>query len=155
MTNIDQARITYKRGTIESSGVILVLRIAVGVPIALFAGFIGRVFDSVAVPTIIGADIPNFLVPLIVTSIFAAAGGMIAWFNRFDSKRGTLLIWAVSTAGGLLGAFLAYYLGERYIGPFDLPVLNRQLAQAVVLGAAIGVNVTAATISISASKMGK
>ncbi len=155
MTNIDQPRITLKTGTIESSSAILVLRIAFGVPIALFAGFIGSIFNIIAVPTRTAADIPNFLVPIIVTTLFAAAGGMIVWFSRFDSKRSTAFIWAISTAGGLLGAFAAYYLGDRYIGPVDLHILNKRLAQMVLIGAAIGVNVTAAIVAVAGSKMGK
>mgnify|MGYP006919306989 CR=1 FL=1 len=155
VTEIDQQPITYKTGTIESSGAVLALRVIFGLPIALVAGFIGGVFNNVAVPAQIDGDVPDFLAPLIVTSIFAAVGGMIAWFNRFDSKRGTVLMWAVSTVGGLLGALVAYYIGDRYIGPVDLHVLNKRLSQAVLIGAAVGVNVTAAIVAISASKMGR
>jgi len=107
------------------------------------------------VPTRSEGDIPAFLAPLIVTALFAATGGMIAWFNRFDSKRGTGLVWAVSMAGALLGAFLAYYLGERYIGPVDLHILNRRLTQVVLFGAAVGANVTAALVAIVASRLGR
>jgi hypothetical protein len=155
LNKIEHQSITYKTGTIESSSAILALRIVAGLPIALVAGFIGSIFNSVAVPTLSAGAIPNFLAPLFVTTLFAAAGGMIAWFNRFDSRQGTALLWAISTAGGLLGAFVAYYLGDRYIGPVDLHILNKRLAQMVLIGAAIGANVTAALVAVTASKMGK
>lgn len=145
----------YKTGTTESSGAILAVRIVVGLPIGLLAGFIGGIFNNIVVPTRSEGDIPTFLAPLIVTALFAATGGMIAWFNRFDSKRGTGLVWAVSMAGALLGAFLAYYLGERYIGPVDLHILNRRLTQVVLFGAAVGANVTAALVAIVASRLGR
>ena len=107
------------------------------------------------VPTLTSGDIPAILAPLIVTGLFAAAGGMIAWFNRFESKRGVAFVWAVSTAGALLGAFAAYYIGDRYFGALDLHILDRRISQVVLLGAAFGANVMAALGAITASWFGK
>ena len=155
MTELEQKSFTYKTGTIESSRAIVAVRILVGLPIGVVAAFIGSIFNNIAVPNWSAGNVPVFLVPLIVTGLFAASGGMIVWFNRFESRRGVALLWAASTAGGLLGAFIAYYFGDRYGPPIDLDDLHKWISQLVLLGASIGANALAALVAVLASRSGR
>ena len=57
--------------------------------------------------------------------------------------------------GGLVGAVIAYFVGGHYIDHPDVYILNQQLTQTVIFGAAIGSNVFAAGLSLyDASRSG-
>ena len=155
MTDINQKAFLYKTGNTDASGGILAVRIAVALPISRVAAFIGNIFNSILVPSPVAGEISAFLVRMAVMGFFAATGGMIAWFNLFESKRGALLVWSVAGVGGLLGALVAYYIGDRYIDHPDVYILNQRLSQAVLLGAAIGANALATILAIMASRTGR
>ena len=155
LTKADHQTFRYKTGKIESSGAVLALRIVAGLPTGILAGFIGSIFNNIAVPTRSAGDVPAIVAPLVVSSLFAASGGMIVWFNRFETRRGLALLWAASIAGAILGASIAYYAADRYIGPLDLHILNQRLSQAVLFGAAVGANTIAVVVSLEASRRGK
>ena len=44
-----------------------------------------------------------------VIGIAASSGGMIAWFNLFESKNGGALVWIIGCIGGVAGAAVAYF----------------------------------------------
>ncbi|MCH8228696.1 MAG: hypothetical protein IIA53_00035 [Chloroflexi bacterium] len=155
MTDANRKAFLYKTGTSEASAAILAVRIIVGLPIGLVAGFVGNIFNSIAVPSPVPGDISAFLARMAVIGIFAATGGMIAWFNLFESKRGALLVWSVAAAGGVLGALAAYYIGDRYIDHPDVYILNQRLSQAVLFGAALGANVMSTVLAIATSRLAR
>ena len=155
MTELDQKLFPYKSGKTESSNAILIVRIAAGLPIGVVAGFIGSIFNIIVVPTRTAGDVPDHLAPLVVTGLFAASGVMIVWINRFESRRGIAFMWTMSTAGALLGAFIAYYFGDRYAPELDLHNLNKWVAQIVLLGASIGANTAAVLTATLAPKFNR
>jgi hypothetical protein len=155
MTELDQKLFPYKSGKTESSSAILIVRIAAGLPIGVVAGFIGSIFNIIVVPTRTAGDVPDHLAPLVVTGLFAASGVMIVWINRFESRRGIAFMWTMSTAGALLGAFIAYYFGDRYAPELDLHNLNKWVAQIVLLGASIGANTAAVLTATLAPKFNR
>ncbi|MCH7982513.1 MAG: hypothetical protein IIC28_00925 [Chloroflexi bacterium] len=155
MTDANRKAFLYKTGTSEASAAILAVRIIVGLPIGLVAGFVGNIFNSIAVPSPVPGDISAFLARMAVIGAFAATGAMIAWFNLFESKRGALLVWSVAVVGGVLGALAAYYIGDRYIDHPDVYILNQRLSQAVLFGAALGANVMSTVLAIATSRLAR
>lgn len=155
MTETNQKSFLYKTSTVEASGAILAVRIVVGLPIGVVAAFIGNIFNSIAVPSPVAGDASAFLARMAVIGIFAATGGLIGWFNLFESKRGAVFVWSVSAAGGLLGALAAYYIGVRVIDHPDVYILNQRLSQAILFGAAVGANFMATLLAIVTSRLGR
>lgn len=153
VTDGNQKSIPYKSGTAETSIAILVVRVVVGMPVGLVAGFVGNIFNSVVVPSPVAGDVSAFVARMVVIGMFTATGGMLAWFNLFESKRGALLVWSISGVGAVLGALAAYYIGTRVIDHPDVYILSLRLSQAVLLGAALGSNAAAALLAIVASRI--
>jgi hypothetical protein len=138
---------SYKRDDVNSSFGILAIRLAVGVPISLVAGFVGNIFNGIIVPSPAAGDDLAFLFRMAVLGVAASTGGMVSWFNAFESKSGAFGIWAVGAIGGLIGAVVAYFVGDQYIVHPDVYILNQQLIQTVIFGAALGSNAFAAGLS--------
>ena len=130
----------------------MAVRIAVGLPVGIVAGFIGSIFNHIVVPTRTAGDIPDHVVPLVVTGLFAASGVMIVWINRFESRRGVTFMWTVAAVGALLGAFVAYYFADTFSPELDLHKLNKWVAQVVLLGASIGANTAATLFAVFSTK---
>ncbi|HIN14544.1 MAG TPA: hypothetical protein EYM69_02750, partial [Dehalococcoidia bacterium] len=101
MTDTNQKGFLYKTSIVETSRAILGVRVLVGLPIAAVAAFIGSIFNGILVPSPVAGDVLAFTVRMAVIGIFASTGGLIAWFNLFESKRGAVLVWIVAAAGGL------------------------------------------------------
>ena len=150
MTDTNQKGFLYKTSIVETSRAILGVRVLVGLPIAAVTAFIG-----ILVPSPVAGDVLAFMVRMAVIGIFASTGGLIAWFNLFESKRGAVLVWIVAAAGGLLGALAGYYIGDRYIDHPDVYILNQRLSQAVLFGAALGANAMATLLAIAAARWGR
>ena len=155
MTDTNQKGFLYKTSIVETSRAILGVRVLVGLPIAAVAAFIGSMFNGIFVPSPVAGDVLAFTVRMAVIGIFASTGGLIAWFNLFESKRGAVLVWIVAAAGGLLGALAGYYIGDRYIDHPDVYILNQRLSQAVLFGAALGANAMATLLAIAAARWGR
>lgn len=152
MTNSSSSGFEYKKDGVNSSLGILVIRLAVGIPLALVAGFVGNIFNGIIVPSPAAGDEFAFLVRMCVLGFGAASGGMVAWFNAFESKFGVFGIWAFGAIGGLVGGVIAYFVGGAFIDHPDVYIMNQRLTQTVILGTALGSNVLAAGFSVLASK---
>ncbi len=155
MTDVSQKAYKYKSGTTEGLGAILAVRLVVGLPIGMAAGFIGNIVNSIVVPSPVAGDISAFLARVAIIGIFASTGGMVAWFNLFESKRGAVLVWVVAALGGFGGAIAAYYVGDSVIENHDVYILNQRLTQTVILGAALGANALASLLALTASRLGR
>jgi len=145
----------YKRDDVNSSFGILAIRLAVGVPLGIVVAFVGNIFNGIIVPSPAAGDDFAFIFRMAVLGVSASTGGMVAWFNAFESKFGSIGLWAFGGFGGLVGAVIAYFVGGHYIDHPDVYILNQQLTQTVIFGAAIGSNVFAAGLSLyDASRSG-
>ncbi len=142
----------YKSDGVNSSIGILIVRLLVGTPISLVAGFVGNIFNGIIVPSPTAGDELAFLARVAVLGYAASAGGMIAWFNALESKTGTFVIWFIAGIGGLTGATIAYFIGSVYIEHVDVYILNQQLTQVVIMGAAIGSNVVASIVAVLSTR---
>ena len=143
----------YRNDDVNSSLGILGIRLAVGIPISMVAGFVGNIINGIFVPSPIAGDEVAFLARMLVLGIAASTGGMVAWFNALESKSWAMGIWIIAAIGGLISAVLAYYFGSTYIDHPDVYILNQRLTQTIIIGAAIGSNVCAAGVSIIRSRM--
>jgi hypothetical protein len=145
----------YKSDGVNSSLGVLATRVAVGVPIALVAGFVGNMFNGMVIPSPTAGDDLAFFVRVLVIGFAASTGGMVAWFNLYESKSGGALVWAVGGVGGLIGAVVGYYTGAAFIDHPDVYILNQQLTQVVIIGSAIGASVSAVALSLFSARSGK
>ena len=143
----------YRNDDVNSSLGILVIRLAVGLPISMATGFVGNIFNGIFVPSPAAGDEYAFIARMLVLAIAVSTGGMVAWFNAIESKSGVMTIWIIAALGGFIGAVIAYFIGSAYIDHPDVYILNQRLIQMIMLGAAVGSNVLAATISIIRSRM--
>ncbi|MDG0868105.1 hypothetical protein [Candidatus Lucifugimonas marina] len=142
----------YRKDDVNSSFGILAIRLAVGVPLAIVVAFIGNIFNGIMVPSPAAGDDFAFIFRMMVLGVSASTGGMVAWFNAFESKFGGVGLWAFGGFGGLIGGIIAYFVGGHFIDHPDLYILNQQLTQTVIFGAAIGSNVFAVAFSLYGSK---
>jgi len=148
MTNSSPQGFEYKPDDINSSLGVLAIRLVVGLMIGLVAGYVGNMINGLVVPSPGAGDDIAFLVRMTVIGSVAAGGGMVAWFNAFDSKSGAASIWVVSAVGGLIGAVVGYFIGSSYIDHPDVYILNQRLTQVVILGSALGANAFAAIFTL-------
>jgi hypothetical protein len=152
---VQKAKYKYKSDGVNSSLGVLAIRLAVGVPIALVVGFVGNMINGIVVPSPTAGDDLAFFVRTAIIGFAAASGGMIAWFNVFESKSGATFAWFTAGIGGLIGAVVAYFIGDAYIRHPDVYILNQQLTQVVIMGAAIGSNTFSAVLSAVYARLGK
>ena len=155
MTNNSDSSYEYKTDGVNSSLGVLVIRIMVGLPIGIVAGFIGNLSNGLLVPSPAAGDNVAFIIRMLVIGSATAAGGMVAWFNVYESKSGATRLWAVASIGGTVGAIIAYFIGDAYITPPDVYILNQRLVQVVILGAGIGANVLAVIMSVVSARLGR
>jgi hypothetical protein len=145
----------YRDDSVNSSLGVLAIRVAVGLPISLVVGFIGNIFNGIVVPSPAAGDELAFLIRTFVIGFAASTGGMVAWFNVFESKSGASLVWFTAGIGGLIGAVIAYFIGDSFIANNDLYIMNQQLTQTVIMGSAIGATAFAAILSLVSARIQK
>ena len=147
MKNASGEMYEYKPDSANRSLRILLVRNVVGFPIALVAGFVGNIVNGLVVPSAAVGDFSAFSARMFVIGAACSTGGMIAWFNLFESKRGGLLVWIVGTLGGFLGGLIAFQVGSGIVDNPDLVLsgkilgywtLSQRLVQVVILGAGVG-----------------
>ena len=147
MKNASGEMYEYKPDSANRSLRILLVRNVVGFPIALVVGFAGNIVNGLVVPSAAVGEFSAFAVRMFVIGAACSTGGMIAWFNLFESKRGGLLVWSVGTLGGFLGGLIAFQLGSGIVDNPDLVLsgkilgywtLSQRLVQVVILGAGVG-----------------
>lgn len=157
MSNITKQSPSFKYRTDNSSGLygVLLIRAAVGLPIGLVAAFVGNIVNGIAVPSPVAGDISAFIARMAVLGVFASAGGMVAWFNLLESRRGAVLVWAVGAFGGFVGAVVAYYIGDGRIEHPDAYILSQRLSQVVLLGSAAGATLFSTLLSVVLWRIGK
>ena len=143
---------TYKKDGVSGSFGLMAVRVAVALPIALVAGFVGNILNGMLVPSPVAGDNVAFIVRLAVLGFAASAGAMVAWFNLLDSKSGGVLVWVIGGVGGLVGGLVGYYIGDTFIDHPDVYILNQRLTQVVIMGAAVGANVFMVTLSIYSAR---
>jgi len=151
----------YKSDSANSSLRILLVRNIVGFPIALVMGFVGNIVNGLVVPSAAVSDFSAFAVRMFVIGAACSTGGMIAWFNMFESKRGGLLVWSVGTLGGFLGGLIAFQVGSGIVDNPDLVLsgkilgywtLSQRLVQVVILGAGVGSCLFASVLSLFSNR---
>ena len=147
MKNASGEMYEYKPDSANRSLRILLVRNVVGFPIALVVGFVGNIVNGLVVPSAAVGEFSAFAVRMFVIGAACSTGGMIAWFNLFESKRGGLLVWSVGTLGGFLGGLIAFQVGSGIVDNPDLVLsgkilgywtLSQRLVQVVILGAGVG-----------------
>ena len=147
MNNTPNEMYEYKSDSSNTSLRILLVRNVVGFPIALVMGFVGNIANGLVVPATGVSDFSSFAVRMFVIGAACSTGGMIAWFNMFESRRGGLLVWVVGTLGGFLGGLTAFQLGSGIVDNPDIVLsgkvlgywtLRQRLVQVVILGAGVG-----------------
>jgi hypothetical protein len=143
---------TYKTDGVNGSLGVMAVRVAVGLPIGLVAGFVGNILNSIVVPSPVAGDNVAFLVRVFVLGFAASTGGMVAWFNLLDSKIGGVVVWVIGGLGGLIGGLVGYYVGDAFIDHPDVYILNQRLTQVVIFGAAAGSNVFSVVFSIVSAR---
>jgi hypothetical protein len=98
---------------------------------------------------------------MFVIGAACSTGGMIAWFNMFESKRGGLLVWIVGMLGGFLGGIVAYQVGSGIVDNPDLVLsgkilgywtLSQRLVQVVILGAGVGACLFVSVLSLFSNR---
>tara|TARA_B100000029_G_C17566882_1_gene955336 strand:+ start:1879 stop:2376 length:498 start_codon:yes stop_codon:yes gene_type:complete len=161
MNDTSGERYEYKSDSANSSLRVLLLRNVVGFPVALVVGFAGNIVNGLVVPSTAVSDFSAFAVRMFVIGAACSTGGMIAWFNMFESRRGGLLVWSVGTVGGFLGGFIAFHLGSGIVDNPDLVLsgkilgywtLSQRLVQVVILGAGIGTCLLVSIVSLVANR---
>ena len=100
MKNTSGEMYEYKSDSANSSLRILLVRNIVGFPLALVMGFAGNIVNGLVVPSTAVSDFSAFAVRMLVIGAACSTGGMVAWFNMFESKRGGFLVWIVGTLPG-------------------------------------------------------
>ena len=147
MKNSSVQMYEYKPDSANRSLRILLVRNVVGFPIALVVGFVGNIVNGLVVPSAAVGEFSAFAVRMFVIGAACSTGGMVAWFNMFESKRGGFLVWSVGTLGGFLGGLIAFQLGSGIVDNPDLVLsgkilgywtLSQRLVQVVILGAGVG-----------------
>ena len=147
MKNSSAQMFEYKPDSANHSLRILLVRNVVGFPIALVVGFVGNIVNGLVVPSAAEGDFSAFSARMFVIGAACSTGGMIAWFNLFESKRGGFLVWSVGTLGGFLGGLIAFQVGSGIVDNPDLVLsgkilgywtLSQRLVQVVILGAGVG-----------------
>ena len=161
MNNTSGEMYEYKSDSANSSLRILLVRNIVGFPIALVMGFVGNIVNGLVVPSAAVSDFSAFAVRMFVIGAACSTGGMIAWFNMFESKRGGLLVWSVGTLGGFLGGLIAFQVGSGIVDNPDLVLsgkilgywtLSQRLVQVVILGAGVGSCLFASVLSLFSNR---
>ena len=151
----------YKPDSANSSLRILLVRNVVGFPIALVMGFAGNIINGIIVPSTAVSDFSAFAARMFVIGAACSTGGMIAWFNMFESKRGGLLVWIVGMLGGFLGGIVAYQVGSGIVDNPDLVLsgkilgywtLSQRLVQVVILGAGVGACLFVSVLSLFSNR---
>ena len=147
MKNASGEMYEYKPDSANRSLRILLVRNVVGFPIALVMGFVGNIVNGLVVPSVAVGDFSAFSARMFVIGAACSTGGMIAWFNMFESRRGGFLVWSVGTLGGFLGGLIAFQVGSGIVDNPDLVLsgkilgywtLSQRLVQVVILGAGVG-----------------
>ena len=147
MKNASGKMYEYKPDSANRSLRILLVRNVVGFPIALVVGFAGNIVNGLVVPSAAVGEFSAFAVRMFVIGAACSTGGMIAWFNLFETKRGGLLVWSVGMLGGFLGGLIAFQVGSGIVDNPDLVLsgkilgywtLSQRLVQVVILGAGVG-----------------
>ena len=147
MKNASGEMYEYKPDSANRSLRILLVRNVVGFPIALVVGFVGNIVNGLVVPSAAVGEFSAFAVRMFVIGAACSTGGMIAWFNVFESRRGGFLVWSVGTLGGFLGGLIAFQVGSGIVDNPDLVLsgkilgywtLSQRLVQVVILGAGVG-----------------
>ena len=147
MKNTSSEMYEFRSDSANSSLRILAVRNIVGFPIALVMGFVGNIVNGLVVPSAAVGDMPAFMARMFVIGAAASTGGMVAWFNIFESRRGGFLVWFIGTLGGFLGGIIAYQVGSGIVDNPDLVLsgkilgywtLSQRLVQVVILGAGVG-----------------
>ena len=161
MKNASGEMYEYKPDSANRSLRILLVRNVVGFPIALVVGFVGNIVNGLVVPSTAVSDFSAFAVRMFVIGAACSTGGMIAWFNMFESKRGGLLVWSVGTLGGFLGGLIAFQVGSGIVDNPDLVLsgkilgywtLSQRLVQVVILGAGVGSCLFASVLSLFSNR---
>ena len=161
MNNTPGEMYEYKSDSSNTSLRILLVRNVVGFPIALVMGFVGNIVNGLVVPSTAVSDFSAFAVRMLVIGAACSTGGMIAWFNMFESKRGGLLVWSVGTLGGFLGGLIAFQVGSGIVDNPDLVLsgkilgywtLSQRLVPVVILGAGVGSCLFASVLSLFSNR---
>ena len=161
MKNASGQMYKYKPDSANHSLRILLVRNVVGFPIALVVGFVGNIVNGLVVPSTAVSDFSAFAVRMFVIGAACSTGGMIAWFNMFESRRGGFLVWSVGTLGGFLGGLIAFQVGSGIVDNPDLVLsgkilgywtLSQRLVQVVILGAGVGSCLFASVLSLFSNR---
>ena len=161
MKNASGEMYEYKPDSANRSLRILLVRNVVGFPIALVVGFVGNIVNGLVVPSAAVGEFSAFAVRMFVIGAACSTGGMIAWFNLFETKRGGLLVWSVGMLGGFLGGLIAFQVGSGIVDNPDLVLsgkilgywtLSQRLVQVVILGAGVGSCLFASVLSLFSNR---
>jgi hypothetical protein len=161
MKNASGEMYEYKPDSANRSLRILFVRNVVGFPIALVVGFVGNIVNGLVVPSAAVGEFSAFAVRMFVIGAACSTGGMIAWFNLFETKRGGLLVWSVGMLGGFLGGLIAFQVGSGIVDNPDLVLsgkilgywtLSQRLVQVVILGAAVGACLFVSLLSLFSNR---
>jgi hypothetical protein len=155
MSNLSKTPLEFRTNTSRDLIGIVIIRILVGAPLGLVGGFIGNIFNGILVPSPAAGDFVAFLSRMIVFGIGASLGSLMSWFNLFESRRGVAIIVVVGTVGGVVGSMIAYYIGSSYIDHPDVYILNQRLTQTVILGTALGANLTLSGLAYFLARTGR
>jgi len=161
MKNASGEMYEYKPDSANRSLRILLVRNVVGFPIALVVGFVGNIVNGLVVPSAAVGEFSAFAVRMFVIGAACSTGGMIAWFNLFETKRGGLLVWSVGMLGGFLGGLIAFQVGSGIVDNPDLVLsgkilgywtLSQRLVQVVILGAGVGTCLFVSLLSLFSNR---
>ena len=155
MTASGRKRYEYTTGRANELTGVLTIRIVIGLPLAAVAAFFGNIFNGTLMPSPVAGSELAFITRITIVGIAASSGGMIAWFNLFESKSGSALVWVVGCIGGVAGATVAYFIGEGLIDHPDVFILGQHLSRVVLLGAAVGSNFFIIILSLTEARLGK
>ena len=155
MTASGRKRYEYTTDRANRLTGVLTVRIIVGLPLALVAAYFGNIFNGVFVPSPVDGAELALTTRMTVIGIAASSGGMIAWFNLFESKNGGALVWIIGCIGGVAGAAVAYFIGEGLIDHPDAYILGKNISRVVLLGAAVGSHLAGTVLALVASRFGK
>ena len=155
MTASGRKRYEYTTDRANELTGVLAIRIVVGLPLAAVAAFFGSIFNGVLVPSPVAGSELAFITRITIVGVAASSGGMIAWFNLFESKSGGALVWVVGCIGGVTGAAVAYFIGKGLIDHPDVYIFGQHLSRVVLLGAAVGSNFFITILSLTEARFGK